>query len=66
MGWGRPKSSSRTPFVVEGMIQGIIGAGLSLFGLVVLMLLVRDQLPISSILLAAPSSCNSSTGEVSL
>ena len=48
MQWvGATEELIQAPFVVEGMIQGIIGAGLSLFGLVVLMLLVRDQLPIS-------------------
>jgi cell division transport system permease protein len=47
MQWvGATEELIQAPFVVEGMIQGIIGAGLSLLGLWCLMLLVRDQLPI--------------------
>jgi cell division transport system permease protein len=48
MQWvGATEELIQTPFVVEGMIQGIIGAGLSLLCLWSLMSLVRHQLPIA-------------------
>ena len=37
----------QAPFVVEGMIQGFIGAGLSVLGLWFLLLFLRDQTPTS-------------------
>jgi cell division transport system permease protein len=47
MQWvGASEELIQTPFVVEGMIQGIIGAGLSLLCLWTLWLLLRDQLSI--------------------
>jgi cell division transport system permease protein len=47
MQWvGAPEELIRAHFVVEGMIQGTIGAGLSVLCLWSLLLLLRDQLPI--------------------
>jgi cell division transport system permease protein len=47
MQWvGASEELIQAPFVVEGMIQGIIGAGLSLVCLWILWLLLRDQLSI--------------------
>jgi cell division transport system permease protein len=46
MQWlGAPEELIQASFVVQGLIQGIIGAGLSLLGLWSLLLLLRDQLP---------------------
>jgi cell division transport system permease protein len=47
MQWvGAPEELIQAHFVVEGMIQGTIGAGLSVLCLWSLLLLLRDQLPI--------------------
>lgn len=46
MQWvGASEELIQTPFVIEGMIQGIIGAGLSLVCLWAVWLLFRDQVP---------------------
>jgi cell division transport system permease protein len=42
---GAPEALIQAPFVVEGMIQGILGAGLSVLGLWSLVLFLRDQIP---------------------
>ncbi len=42
---GAPEELIQAPFVVEGMIQGFIGAGLSVLGLWFLLLFLRDQAP---------------------
>ena len=42
---GAPEELIQAPFVVEGMIQGFIGAGLSVLGLWVLLVFLRDQTP---------------------
>ena len=42
---GAPEELIQAPFVVEGMIQGILGAGLSVLGLWSLVLFLRDQIP---------------------
>jgi cell division transport system permease protein len=42
---GAPEELIQAPFVVEGMIQGIIGAGLSVLGLWSLFLFLRNQVP---------------------
>ena len=42
---GAPEELIQAPFVVEGMIQGFIGAGLSVLGLWFLLLFLRDQTP---------------------
>jgi cell division transport system permease protein len=48
MQWlGAPEELIQASFVTEGLIQGIIGAGLSVLGLWSLLLLLRDQLPIA-------------------
>jgi cell division transport system permease protein len=48
MQWlGAPEELIQAPFVVEGMIQGILGAGLSVLCLWSLLLLLRDPLPIA-------------------
>jgi cell division transport system permease protein len=48
MQWiGAPEELIQAPFVVEGMIQGFIGAGLSLLGLWFLIRFLRDQTPTS-------------------
>jgi len=44
---GAPEELIQAPFVVEGMIQGFIGAGLSVLGLWFLLLFLRDQTPTS-------------------
>jgi cell division transport system permease protein len=44
---GAPEELIQAPFVVEGMIQGFIGAGLSLLGLWLLLLFLRDHTPTS-------------------
>ena len=44
---GAPEELIQAPFVVEGMIQGFIGAGLSVVGLWFLLLFLRDQTPTS-------------------
>lgn len=50
MQWiGAPEELIQAPFVIEGLIQGIIGAGLSVLGLWSLVLLLRDQIPTSII-----------------
>jgi cell division transport system permease protein len=43
---GAPEELIQACFVVEGLIQGMIAAGLSLLGLLFLWHLVRDQLPV--------------------
>lgn len=46
MQWiGAPEELIQAPFVVEGMIQGLIGAGLSVLGLWLVLLFLRDQTP---------------------
>jgi cell division protein FtsX len=48
MQWlGAPEELIQASFVVEGLIQGIIGAGLSVLCLWSLLLFLRDQLPIA-------------------
>jgi cell division transport system permease protein len=48
MQWvGAPEELIQANFVVEGMIQGTVGAGLSVLCLWSLLLLLRDQLPIA-------------------
>jgi cell division transport system permease protein len=48
MQWvGAPEELIQAHFVVEGMIQGTIGAGLSILCLWSLLLLLRDQLPVA-------------------
>ncbi len=48
MQWvGAPRGLIQAPFVVEGMIQGLVGAALSVLFLWALFLFVRDQLPSS-------------------
>jgi cell division transport system permease protein len=55
MQWvGASEELIQTPFVVEGMIQGISGAGLSLLCLWTLWLLLRDQLSIPFGLFGSP------------
>jgi cell division transport system permease protein len=44
---GAPEELIQASFVIEGMIQGIIGTGLSVLCLWSLWLLLRDQLPIA-------------------
>lgn len=47
MQWiGAPAEIIQAPVLVEGMIQGIMGAGLSVLGLWFLVLLLRDHIPI--------------------
>ena len=43
---GAPEAIIKAPVVIEGMIQGIIGAGLSVLGLWFVVLFLRDQIPI--------------------
>ena len=48
MRWiGAPEQLIQAPFVVEGMLQGLVGAGLSVLGLWFLMRFLRDQTPAS-------------------
>jgi cell division transport system permease protein len=48
MQWiGAPEELIQAPFVLEGMIQGFIGAGLSVLGLWLLLRFLRDQTPTS-------------------
>jgi cell division transport system permease protein len=48
MQWiGASEELIQAPFVVEGMIQGFIGAGLSVLGLWLLLRFLRDQTPTS-------------------
>lgn len=42
---GAPEEIIQAPVVVEGMIQGIIGAGLSVLGLWLAVLFLRDRIP---------------------
>jgi cell division transport system permease protein len=44
---GATEELIQAPFVVEGLIQGFIGAGLSVLGLWFLVLFLRDQIPTS-------------------
>jgi cell division transport system permease protein len=48
MRWiGAPEQLIQAPFVVEGMLQGLVGAGLSVLGLWFLLRFLRDQTPAS-------------------
>lgn len=47
---GAPKGLIQAPFMVEGMLQGVLGAGLSVLGLWSLLLFLRDQMPTSAVL----------------
>ena len=48
MRWiGAPEQLIQAPFVVEGMLQGLIGAGLSVLGLWFSLRFLRDQTPAS-------------------
>ena len=47
---GAPKELIQAPFMVEGMLQGILGAGLSVLGLWSLLLFLREQMPASAVL----------------
>jgi cell division transport system permease protein len=47
---GAPKELIQAPFMVEGMLQGILGAALSVLGLWSLLLFLRDQMPASAVL----------------
>jgi cell division transport system permease protein len=48
MQWiGAPEELIQAPFVLEGMIQGFIGAGLSVLGLWLFLRFLRDQTPTS-------------------
>jgi cell division transport system permease protein len=47
---GAPKGLIQAPFMVEGMLQGVLGAGFSVFGLWSLLLFLRDQMPASAVL----------------
>jgi cell division transport system permease protein len=42
---GAPAGLIKTPFVIEGMIQGVVGASLALFGLWLVFLLLRERIP---------------------
>lgn len=50
---GAPEELVQAPFLIEGLIQGILGAGLSVLGLWLLVLLLRDQMPAAMNLLGA-------------
>jgi cell division transport system permease protein len=50
---GASEELIQAPFVIEGMIQGIVGASLSILFLWSLLLLIRDQIPTSASLLGA-------------
>jgi cell division transport system permease protein len=47
---GAPKELIEAPFMVEGMIQGMLGAGLSVLGLWSLVSFLRDHMPASALL----------------
>lgn len=51
---GAPAELIQAPFVLEGMLQGIFGAGLSVLCLWSLLLFLRDQMPASAALLGSP------------
>jgi cell division transport system permease protein len=42
---GAPEELVQAPFLVEGLLQGILGAALAVLGLWLLVLLLRDQMP---------------------
>lgn len=43
---GAPEAIIKAPIVIEGMIQGVAGAGFSILGLWFVVLFLRDQIPI--------------------
>jgi cell division transport system permease protein len=47
---GAPAELIQAPFMLEGMIQGVVGAGLSVLCLWSLLLFLRDQMPVSAAL----------------
>ena len=53
---GAPEEVIQAPYLVEGLIQGILGAGLSVLGLWLLVLLLRDQMPTAMNLFGASGS----------
>jgi len=50
---GAPEELIQAPFVLEGMLQGLVGAGLALAGLFASFLMVGDQLASAAALLGA-------------